>query len=390
MQGDCGPCKQQVARKGARRTAGFGCSFYDQLVVENPNQPLPPPNLYKPEILELAWERKDLLAWDDEDKPEMRTKIVVKTKGMDWPGEAVLDVIQYSADGNHAPYQRIEGLRVEQDVAYGPDGKELEVKIAGHATIYDYGKTQYYMKITIGGVEKTSSQTRDALLHLEHHNGIIANPSGDLPGAGAEGIWVATHMRQKGPWLEATSGTLVADGHSTRLFNAVGNASLKKLVERNKFIHHQSSHGTAYCWCDGNRNFFVDTGIQGADGSNDWACPVCNKSNSGVGVIMNKDFSNLFFRSEVKKLARSPKVLVFANCCLTATTAAYANAWLAKGTRWYIGWAIPVDDQPAVDFAKAFYRRWFSHYKMDPDKVRHAWSDTKGPYMAYRPRIFGA
>lgn len=34
QKGDIGPCKKQVARKGERRTAGFGCFFYDQLVTE--------------------------------------------------------------------------------------------------------------------------------------------------------------------------------------------------------------------------------------------------------------------------------------------------------------------------------------------------------------------
>ncbi len=35
QKGDIGPCKSQLAKKGERRTAGFGCFFYDQLVDEN-------------------------------------------------------------------------------------------------------------------------------------------------------------------------------------------------------------------------------------------------------------------------------------------------------------------------------------------------------------------
>lgn len=387
--GDPSPCRKQAARKGERRSQGFSCLFYDKLVEEAAAPPPPPPPPPEDGILEVAWEKPSVIAWDEDDKPEMRTKVKVKTQNLPPAEDGVLEIFQYAADGSHVAYQKIEGLKLDADVLTGPDGKELEVKVLWHDAIYGYGKTQYFCKLTTGGKEKESAQTREALLQLKHYNGIIANPSGDLAGAGVEGVWVATRMREKGPWLEATVQELVEDGHPTRLFNAVGNATMKKLLERNKFIHHQSSHGTAYCWCDGNRNFFVDTGVAGADGSNDWACPVCNKSSDGVGVIMNKDFSNLFFRSAVKKLERAPKVLIFANCCLTATTGAYARAWLAKGVRWYIGWAIPVDDGPAVDFAKAFYRRWFGHYKMDPDKVKHAWNDVKGPYMAYRPRIFG-
>lgn len=388
--GDVGPCKRQAARKGGRRTAGFGCHFYDKLVVESA---APPPQLPpQPEegIVELAWEKPSLLAWDEEDKPEMRSLVKVRTLNLPPCDDAVLEILQYSADGKHAPYLKIEGLTLAGDALQGPDGKPLEIRIGWHDALYAYGKSQYFLRLTAGGKEKESGQTRETLLQLKHYNSAIADPSGDLPGARKEGLWVATHMRNKGPWLEATTRELVADGHPTRLFHAVGNGSMKSLLERNKFIHHQSSHGLAYCLCDGNRNFFEDTGEAGADGGNDWACPVCYRSAGGVGVIMNKDFSNLFSRGEVKKLARSPKVLVFANCCLTAITSAYAKAWLAKGTRWYIGWALPVDDQPAVDFAKAFYRRWFGHYQLDPDKVKHAWSDVRGPYRAYRPRIFGS
>jgi outer membrane protein OmpA-like peptidoglycan-associated protein len=43
-QGGIGPCQKQAGRKGARRTGGFGCSFYDKLILERPNEkPAPEP-----------------------------------------------------------------------------------------------------------------------------------------------------------------------------------------------------------------------------------------------------------------------------------------------------------------------------------------------------------
>jgi hypothetical protein len=36
-KGNIGACREEVAKKGERRTSGFGCFFYDGLVVENPN-----------------------------------------------------------------------------------------------------------------------------------------------------------------------------------------------------------------------------------------------------------------------------------------------------------------------------------------------------------------
>lgn len=52
-KGDIGTCKKQVAKKGDRRTAGFGCWFYDQLIVERPNKPPSPPD--EP-ISDLKWD----------------------------------------------------------------------------------------------------------------------------------------------------------------------------------------------------------------------------------------------------------------------------------------------------------------------------------------------
>ncbi len=52
-KGDIAPCKKQTGRKGDRRTPGFGCFFYDQLIQERPNK-LPP----EPEepITNLKWD----------------------------------------------------------------------------------------------------------------------------------------------------------------------------------------------------------------------------------------------------------------------------------------------------------------------------------------------
>jgi outer membrane protein OmpA-like peptidoglycan-associated protein/peptidoglycan hydrolase-like protein with peptidoglycan-binding domain len=49
---DLGPCKQQVARKGERRTKGFSCFFYDKLVDESAVRPVPgPKGKAEPQIL---------------------------------------------------------------------------------------------------------------------------------------------------------------------------------------------------------------------------------------------------------------------------------------------------------------------------------------------------
>ncbi len=61
VKGDIGPCKKQVARKGDRRTPGFGCFFYDKLILERPNQPSKTPT----EPLEnIQWDVDEALCGD--------------------------------------------------------------------------------------------------------------------------------------------------------------------------------------------------------------------------------------------------------------------------------------------------------------------------------------
>ncbi len=377
-RGNIGPCQGQVKKAGERRTEGFGCAFYDGLVVEESGLA----------ITEVEWDKASGLAWDKDNRPEMRFGIKVKCKKPDIEG-VVLEIFQFSADGKHTLYKKADGLKVKKGVLLGPDNVPVEIRMSWHERIYDYGGSQYFARLTAEGKSTSSKTEKQSLLHIRHYNGIVANPSGDLPGAGQEGIWVSDFMKNQGPWLEAAEKKILQDGHATKLLNIAGNAEMKELLEANKFIHHQSSHGTAYCTCDGIKNYFEDTGVAGADGSNDYACPVCKKASDGIGVIMMKDFSNMFFNSDVQNLARSPKVLIFSNCCLTAITPAYAEVWIQKGTRWFIGWALPVGDNDAVEFAKAFYRRWMNVYKMDHGKVKSAYNDVKAPYAKYRPRIFG-
>jgi hypothetical protein len=340
-------------------------------------------------IIDLEWGTNSILAWDTSDKAEMKIKLKVNYSTDTAVDSVVLEVYQFSSDDNHILYKKFTDLKIEGNKLLGSDDKEFEFFIEWHDSMYQYGRTQYFYKLITDSQEKSSELDADKLLQLKYYDSVIANPSGDLPGASVEGNWVYSYFINYGPWFEAVNGTLTANGHKTKSYGTTETISMKIMVERNKFIHHQSSHGTAYCECNGTKNYVVNSGIAGPDGQNDYWCPVCHTFNKAVGCIFLKDWDNLFFISDVKKLKHAPKVLLLANCCLTAITDIYPKSWLAQGTQWYIGWALPVDDEAAVDFAKAFYRRWMVTYKMEYDKVRKAFNDVRGPYAQYRPRIFG-
>lgn len=383
--GDIGPCRKQKDRKGARRTVGFSCLFYDQLVVEAVT---PPPGPEK-EIVDLKWEKPLILVHDGSAAADMGTRLLIKTSEIPGPVEAVLEIFQYAADGKHESIAKHE-LKLEGDALKGKDGKEFICRIPLHKTLYDHKRHQHFATLKADGLEKSTPKDKAGLLRIKHLDSCVADPSGDLPGAAQEGTWFHDHIEKKGPWKEATEDKLIDDGHKDEKKGAVTTAEMKTLVEGNRFIHHQSSHGTAYCTCDGKKNYVKKTANKGADGQLDYACSVCGKSDKATGVIFLKGWSDLFFIEDVNALKNQPKTLIFANCCLTAITDAYPKAWNAKGTRWYIGWALPVGDADAVNCAKAFYKRWLEDYEMEPAKVGEAFNDIKGPYAKYRPRIHGA
>lgn len=91
-QGDIGPCKQQVGRKGDRKRPGFGCLFYDQLVTE----PDPKPIKEEPALKgRLFWNR----TWDylDETVPIAAVKEYL-------PGAKVELEIKKSGESQFKPF----------------------------------------------------------------------------------------------------------------------------------------------------------------------------------------------------------------------------------------------------------------------------------------------
>jgi hypothetical protein len=126
----------------------------------------------------------------------------------------------------------------------------------------------------------------------------------------------------------------------------------------------------------------------GADGVLEWYCPDCKNNTNAVGFICCAKGEYIEV-GDVKSLDRAPKILMMTSCCLTAITNVYPKKWLEIGTRWYIGWAVPVRISNASNFSQAFYKRWMEFYTMDPNKVSDAFNDVKAPYLSDRPRIFG-
>jgi hypothetical protein len=342
------------------------------------------------EITKVEWEKPEVVAYDRTKKDNRKVKFIVETKSIEDDTKAIVGVYQFNKNGKHTLCKRIKDLKIKRDQLVGGDDKPYEFRFKWHRTIYSYKRTQYFLKIKIGRLSKAGEQTKDKMIRLKHLDGIVANPDDTLPNAGKEGKVLRAYFRKKGPWVEATEDRLEKNGHEVKAYRGkASNVTLSKfsrLVRRSKFLHHQASHGDAYCENHTPKIAVELSGAKGADGVEEYYCPRCKNNDNVSGVICLK--TDDFERSDVTSLSRSPRVLVLANCCLTAITDTFPKAWLSKRTRWYIGWAVPVGDKDALDFAKEFYKRWFEHYEMNPKKVKKAFDDVEGSYWEYRPRIF--
>ncbi len=345
-------------------------------------------------VTELSWGKKACVAWDSSDREIMKIGVSAQTAMVVDETPATLEVFQFGPGENHVLIDTVEGLKIIGGELRDAKGKEVVYTFKWHDSIYDYKRTQYFVKLKAGEASRTMSQKVETMVRLQHHDGIVADPDDTLSGALKEGKWVRNYLSKSGVWIEAVNDKAKQDGHHvTGHFSKSANvtrAVFTALIEQNKFLHHQASHGTAYCVHGGVKKFVKKTRTKGADGNREYLCPQCNTKNNAVGCLCLVDNANYFYTNHVQAAKRAPRAVVLANCCLTAITDAYPRVWIDKGTRWYIGWALPVGDLSAVRFAKKFYKRWQRKYKGDPDKVKAAFNDVKGSFSRYRPRIFGA
>lgn len=114
-KGNVSVCQKQVGKKGDRRTAGFGCWFYDQLIVERPNKPPPPPD---DPIADLKWDVESA-----------------------WCGDtAKLTAASSLADGTEVAIKLSAGDQVCEDAKAKIQGGKLEFPWAVKGIPFAYGE----------------------------------------------------------------------------------------------------------------------------------------------------------------------------------------------------------------------------------------------------------
>ena len=224
-QGSIGPCQKQVARKGERRTAGFGCGFYDKLILERPNKggetaKGPMENLRWEPILASCGEPVKLLA--DSNLPD-GTEVKINLTTIDQSCDEAKALVQngkleftwkvrsvafsFGDDGKPLPEVEVFAIIEHAGNQYRPE-KNLRVKkiIAANAEIFD--REFYWSKFYVHAV--FSQHITGNTQKIELKKRVMKTWGGtfvDLELAGIKGIGGGFHRENK-RWARCKKGEM--------------------------------------------------------------------------------------------------------------------------------------------------------------------------------------
>jgi type VI secretion system secreted protein VgrG len=156
------------------------------------------------------------------------------------------------------------------------------------------------------------------------------------------------------------------------------------------YCYHQSSHGV--CADRTNPATFIDTDPPPQGSGDPPECPVGNWR-SVIVLAKQAPFRYLLLGDEeVRDKTRFPSVpryLVYLDCCLAGWEPSLARAFVARGTRYVIGFRRTVGAATAKAMATEFHTKWAKD-KLDPDKIRDIFFEVGSKYYSdLRPVIVG-
>lgn len=350
----------------------------------------------QPRILDLQWKTKEIVTSDGSNATEMFAEIIGKTLLCKDGSSATLEIYQYSQDKKHILIDSNPTLKIVNNQLCGANGKIFKFWFEWHKTMYDWGKHFYFCKLIVENYEYEMQKTNESMLRLIHYNYLVNNPAGDFKSSVAnECNTVKDYIARNGRFYDFLLGREKPTKQFVKMDDG-GNGTLitknnyKDFLNKGIVYHHYiSSHGIAICQCDGNENWVEEfPNNTTSDGVVDWLCPVCKSKSKAMGAFCLAN-SELFKVSDASTLLFVPKLLIIASCCLTAITDIFPQIWISKGTRWYIGWGVPVPFSNANSFAKKFYSTWCNKYNMNPDKIKDTFDSVQSNYWKWRPRLFG-
>jgi hypothetical protein len=351
-----------------------------------------------PSILELSWKTKEIVAFDGVNDASRFAEITGKTASCPDNTPATLEIYQYDPNGSHTLIDSDPSCKIVKNELAGADGKPRKIWLEWHSTMYDWKRPYYFCKLLLDKLEYVMPLKPETMLRLKQYHYLVNDPAANFDAeAGDECAKAKSIIESKGGiwdffFKKNTPAQHYVNSKDGKKDGVAGlRTGYLNTIDRGVvYINYLSSHGVAFCSCDGTENRIKEFPNEPSkDGVIEWLCPVCKKSSNAFGVFCFEN--NTYIKpNDVHTLAHGPKLLLIASCCSTAITDKMPNAWKAKGTRWYIGWAVPVAFSAAYNFSKAFYGAWCGKYNMDPEKVKSVFDSVSGSYWKWRPRLFGS
>ena len=361
-----------------------------------------------PEIVECKWAKDEVYpvmnaGWPPKQAPyddipeRCKAALLVRTK--DVPDNTPVKITVHPCYWNKK--QELEALK-------DPEKLLDDLKVVGnrvvkgdtkHAPVWwfdarnklwwpDWKTPFYYFKVSIEG-QKLKDQTpnevyigrtAECLRLLYNHVGIAdliaeTNCGGSLRITRDAALWHKTCS--KGIKDQFSPLATLMESHKAYVhhFN-----QFKVLLEhwgslvRNTYAYYQTSHGTG-----------PDQKVSKFFGKD------FSKTFTGGSAIMfgstwpGKGHWNCLYRAGTKITASSvgqqnkvpsvPRFLAYLNCCLTAAEPSLVSSFINRGTKWVIGFEIPIGDTIARRTMKVFYDNW-RDTGYDPEEVKNVFRKT--------------
>jgi hypothetical protein len=253
---------------------------------------------------------------------------------------------------------------------------------AAHAPGKTWDRAYFYFKVEVGELTAQTptdfAEVEEEVLRVDHFHVSVCDAHADTPAGG--NLTTQDEMYEVADLQKLEGARRVL----THAFNqATFPVSLWGSMARNSYAYHHASHGDVVCRQDG-ASF-----EPGADGMP----TVCPHDPSHVGRSTVWFWDTVLGDAEVSSaddVPSTPRYLVYFNTCVAGWEPSFANALLARGTRYVIAFRKYIPDGAAREMARQFYRKWAQVHRGDPDKIAEVFQSIAPAFHAsMRPVLFG-
>jgi hypothetical protein len=286
--------------------------------------------------------------------------------------------------GGSLPDVKVSGSKL-----VGADGKDATVRFEiKHAIWKKFDKLEYHFACFIDELRRRTQKTLK--VKRWHVQAIDMNPAE----AGAQ---LPYRVQEQANFNSAFSGRPDddTDSHSF-VADSTGFADFGSWM-KNTYSFVYTGHGCVICRACGEA-FASDDGTTDAEFGTWTYCSIGMNHRGSVSTFCIGDWAaagqlSFFHAAHVRDTSIVkvvPRYLVFSVACGGAFETSLFDSFIARGTRYGVGFAKSTRCDWARDYADSFFTKWVKTHNCDPDKIPDVFDGLMASWKAkLRPELFG-